>query len=200
MANRHLSYKWIIWVLITKLLMVLFLSGCSKETFNINAAQVTPSATTPFSEINIPFTVIEISGDMRLIVRPGPLPGSYQGEDPALFIIASDKEKNEIFDYVSQSAQDKLNKIDFSKDFVIGVFLGEKSTGGYKVEIQSITRVNNTIIIQADLNIPQPDTGRATIGTSPYELISIHKPDNIGGNIDFKLLGTTTIEESHFIP
>jgi hypothetical protein len=68
-------------------------------------------------------------------------------------------------------------RVDFSVEIVAGVFLGEKSTGGYEVEI---TRAEQT---PAGLNVyyreKSPPAGSMTIQalTQPYHLVTLPKQE-----------------------
>jgi hypothetical protein len=41
----------------------------------------------------------------------------------------------------------KIPEIDFSKNMIVAAWLGEKNTGGFDIEIQSVTTENNVLVI-----------------------------------------------------
>jgi hypothetical protein len=90
--------------------------------------------------------------------------------------------------------------MDYKRYLVLAVFLGEKDSGGYGVEVQRIIRSGDTVSVQADFIVPQPDTQRAAVITSPFELVRIRKSGSLGKEIEFQLIGTTLVSKKYFIP
>ena len=66
-----------------------------------------------------------------------------------------------------------LPKIDFSKEYVIAVFAGQKSTGGNSIAVTSVTDAGTARTVAVTLT--QPGTGcTATESlTSPYQIIAV---------------------------
>jgi hypothetical protein len=67
--------------------------------------------------------------------------------------------------------------VDFSKEYVIGVFAGEKSTGGYAIEVASVsdTAAARTVLV----TITKPGAGcmASQSITSPYQIIAVAQSD-----------------------
>ncbi|MBM3710345.1 MAG: protease complex subunit PrcB family protein, partial [Actinobacteria bacterium] len=61
--------------------------------------------------------------------------------------------------------------INFSEEMVVGVFLGEKQTGGYEVEVTDVLDQNDYIEFQIKINEPDPGEIVAQSITSPYHII-----------------------------
>jgi hypothetical protein len=94
------------------------------------------------------------------------------------FVIKDTESFNQLLAKISSSNSDITNKgVDFSKEMVVGVFLGEKQTGGYSVEITDV-------LIQKDyieflIKINEPDSGEIVTEaiTSPYHIIKLKRFD-----------------------
>ncbi len=65
--------------------------------------------------------------------------------------------------------------IDFDNKILIAAFQGQKSTGGYSIEITKIEEIDNKIIV----NIAENEPGRNCIVTqaftSPYHIVELDK-------------------------
>ena len=74
--------------------------------------------------------------------------------------------------------------IDFENSTLIGVFMGEKPTGGYGIEITKITEQKNKITVDIKEISPAPDCIVTMVLTSPYKIIKINKTNK---KIKFKI-------------
>ena len=63
--------------------------------------------------------------------------------------------------------------IDFSKELVIGVFLGQKPTGGYDVEIVSVEPNDGTLMVSFREKSPQPGAILTQAFTQPFHIVRI---------------------------
>lgn len=66
-------------------------------------------------------------------------------------------------------------KIDFSKYYVAGVFLGERPNPGFGAEIKGIKKINGYIQINYVEYLPNPLYDYAQVIVYPYELVYFHK-------------------------
>ena len=64
-------------------------------------------------------------------------------------------------------------KIDFSKEMVVGVFLGSKPNAGYSVAIVSTVAGNGALIVRYKETAPSPGAVTAQILTFPYHLVAV---------------------------
>jgi hypothetical protein len=69
----------------------------------------------------------------------------------------------------------ELPVIDFKKEMVIAVFMGERKTGGYEIEIKKIVERENEIIVEVEERGPPPESLQTMALTQPYHLIVIPK-------------------------
>jgi protease stability complex PrcB-like protein len=65
--------------------------------------------------------------------------------------------------------------VDFSKDMVVGVFLGSRPTPGYGVAIVSAVEEGNVLRVRYRETLPPPDAIAAQVITYPYQIVAIGK-------------------------
>ena len=105
------------------------------------------------------------------------LSGSHSNFDKRFFTeVNSAKELEELYKTLNKTRTPnyKLPNVDFSKEVVLGLFMGSKSSGGYAIKIDHIkTDGNYTAVF---INEVKP-TGMATsVITQPFYLAKMNKP------------------------
>jgi PrcB C-terminal len=65
--------------------------------------------------------------------------------------------------------------VDFSKEMVVGVFLGSRPTPGYGVAIMSATEQGNVLNVRYRETSPPSDAILAQVITFPYQIVAIPK-------------------------
>lgn len=105
--------------------------------------------------------------------------GTYsQQAEKEYFVIKDAESFNQLLEKISGSDTEITNTdVDFSKEMVIGVFLGEKPTGGYTVEISDVLKQDDYIEFLIKINEPDPGEIVTEAITSPYHIIKINKSD-----------------------
>jgi hypothetical protein len=68
--------------------------------------------------------------------------------------------------------------IDFNREMVVGIFLGEKSTGGYEVEIFRAERSDSSLYCYYREERPAPGAVVTHALTQPFHLVRVAKYDN----------------------
>jgi hypothetical protein len=68
--------------------------------------------------------------------------------------------------------------IDFNREMVVGIFLGEKSTGGYQVEIVQAERRDSSVYFYYREKSPPPGAMVIQALTQPFHLVRVAKYDN----------------------
>ena len=63
--------------------------------------------------------------------------------------------------------------VDFTKEMVVGVFLGSRPTSGYSVEIVESRQEGDTAVVQYREGSPARDMMTAQVMTAPYHLVAI---------------------------
>jgi hypothetical protein len=65
--------------------------------------------------------------------------------------------------------------VDFSKDMVVGVFMGSRPTAGYNVSIVSTFQKDGNVLVRYRESRPAPGTMAAQVLTFPFHLVAIPK-------------------------
>ena len=68
-------------------------------------------------------------------------------------------------------------KVDFSKEMVVGLFMGSRSNAGFSTAVTTTTAANSALIVKYTETIPAPGAITAQILTFPYHLVAIPKSD-----------------------
>ena len=63
--------------------------------------------------------------------------------------------------------------VDFSKDMVLAVFLGSRSTAGYAVDIIGMKDVDGALVVQYRQTQPPPGAITAQVITTPYQMVAV---------------------------
>ena len=80
-----------------------------------------------------------------------------------------------------------LPDVDFSREMVVGVFLGSRPTAGFAVEIVGYREAGNDVVVQYRETSPAPDAITAQVIVSPYHLVAIPRRT---GNVTFEQVKT----------
>jgi hypothetical protein len=65
--------------------------------------------------------------------------------------------------------------VDFSKDMVVGVFMGSRPTAGYNLSIVSTFAKDGNVLVQYRDSQPRPGAVAAQVLTFPYHLVAVPK-------------------------
>jgi len=146
-------------------------------------------------ETNLPFETIEqrdTSGTGKV----------YESKQPGLIVIAVSEETPNLDALVTSKAQARLQSLDYNPHFVIVIFQGWKPTTRYSIQIERVTRRENTVTIYALFREPKPDEPKGDEVTSPYHLVQVQKVGTWGQQITFNLVvGDATVTSLvHRIP
>jgi hypothetical protein len=63
--------------------------------------------------------------------------------------------------------------VDFSREMVVGVFLGTRPTAGYGVEIVRTVEANGVLNVEYVETAPGPDAVAAQVLTAPFHLVAV---------------------------
>lgn len=76
-----------------------------------------------------------------------------------------------------QSPTPPVPAVDFNQDSVLAVYLGERKTGGYDVEVVAIRMADSKVTATIQRKTPRGDTGTGAT-TQPYHIVKIPRvPD-----------------------
>jgi len=70
---------------------------------------------------------------------------------------------------------DKMPDVDFTRNMVVGIFLGSKPSAGHEVEIVGVRTQDKDFIVEYVQKQPARGTMSAQILTEPYHLVSVPK-------------------------
>lgn len=104
--------------------------------------------------------------------------GSYSGIREPLQIVIRDQREWAAFWTRHSSIKSKPSlppEVDFSAEMVAGIFLGEKSTGGYIVEISTVELDGSNMRLYYREKSPAPDAMVTQVLTQPFHLIKLQK-------------------------
>ena len=69
----------------------------------------------------------------------------------------------------------KRPAVDFSKEMVVGVFMGSRPTAGYNVSIVSTFVKDGNVLVRYQESTPRPGAITAQVLTFPYHLVAVPK-------------------------
>ena len=102
----------------------------------------------------------------------------FGGMTESKFITIKDKNSlNEIYNLISKGRMPKLEipAIDFKKEIVIALFLGEKTSGGHSITVKQIENINDKVIVTYKIDSPKKGEMVTTVMTHPYCIIKMPK-------------------------
>jgi protease stability complex PrcB-like protein len=76
-----------------------------------------------------------------------------------------------------------LPKVDFTKETIVGVFMGSRPTAGFVIEIVGIADAHGARVVRYKETMPSREAITAQILTSPFELVAIPK---VPGDVRFE--------------
>jgi PrcB C-terminal len=106
------------------------------------------------------------------------LQDTYGGyTDSKFMVIEEDESLTEVFNLLNKSRSPKLiiSVINFEKEMVIALFLGEKNSGGYAITVEQVLNKNNKVSIFYKETSPKLGDMVTSVMTQPYSIIKIPK-------------------------
>ena len=139
---------------ISLLTLFLLLSGCRSGGF----AQVAST------NDSVSFEIIEKGVHSNYISRMD-------------IVLTDQNELNNIYDTLNSTITPKkeIPQIDFSEYQVVISCMGEKPTGGYSMDVDSIMNVEEDLVVYLKYNAPKPGEMVTTALTSPYLIYTFRK-------------------------
>jgi len=122
-------------------------------------------------------TLHESVNDMDQLKITGLAGGSFCGIEKASdIIITSGEDWANLWEKVHRGTypQKQLPEVDFSRETVLAVFMGTRSTGGYSIEITRVYKKNNVIKAVAQTSSPAPGDLVTTVITQPFHIVKIN--------------------------
>ncbi|MCH7523715.1 MAG: protease complex subunit PrcB family protein [Bacteroidetes bacterium] len=100
----------------------------------------------------------------------------YGGMTDSKFIVIKDETTlNEIYKLINKSKSPgiKIPIINFEKETVLVLFLGEKTSGGHSISVEQILDENEKLIVKYKVTLPKLGEMVTTVMTQPYCIIKI---------------------------
>jgi len=115
----------------------------------------------PFIEFNVNFETIDLGNSC------------YHRERDD-YIIQTQQEWDELWQktYGSYSEAPYIN---FSSNIVIAVYMGERATGGYRIEITNIGENEEQVRVHIRETSPSPGSILTMLITQPYHIVKLHR-------------------------
>lgn len=117
--------------------------------------------------------------DTTLVMQSSPAPRTIdKGDHPGIHstrqvVIRTEEEWSALWREHAPSRQ--RPSVDFSREMVIGVFLGSKPTAAYSVAIVSTIEANGVVQVRYRVSEPTPGAITAQVITFPYHLAAVPK-------------------------
>ena len=70
-----------------------------------------------------------------------------------------------------------LPRVDFGREMVVAVFMGEQRTGGYGIQVTGLRVGDRAITVEVKRSQPPPDAIVTQALTQPFHLVAIKKSD-----------------------
>ncbi|NQY06512.1 MAG: protease complex subunit PrcB family protein, partial [Flavobacteriaceae bacterium] len=85
---------------------------------------------------------------------------------------------NEIYNYLNKSRKPALNmpQVDFEKETIIALFMGQKNTGGFPIRIDTIDEKDDKLVVNVLEKTPEGKFATMVI-TQPFCIAKINKTD-----------------------
>ena len=102
----------------------------------------------------------------------------YGGMTDSKFIVIKEETTlNKIYKLINKSKSPgiKIPIINFEKETVLVLFLGEKSSGGYSIAVEQILDENEKVTVKYKVTLPKLGEMVTTVMTQPYCIIKIPK-------------------------
>ncbi len=77
--------------------------------------------------------------------------------------------------YANLDQMPRIPDVDFSKNDVVAVFMGAKSTGGYSIKVDKVIKRTDAVTVAVNEISPGPKCAVTQMITQPYEIIKVPK-------------------------
>jgi len=126
------------------------------------------------------YGVSALPGPGEEAIREVEIKGEWKGyhcgyAEAARLVIKTEDRWKEVWGKVHllRLPQQDLPKIDFQKELVIAVFMGERKSGGYEIEIRKIIKTEKEIVVEVEEKEPSPESLQSMALTQPYHIVVV---------------------------
>ena len=98
-------------------------------------------------------------------------------EEPQRKIIDNQKELESLFAEINKTRDPEIPipEIDFDKEIIAFVNLGQTSTGGYTITVENIEMTKNEVVIHTGGTSPKPRDNVTMVITTPFAIVKLNK-------------------------
>jgi hypothetical protein len=75
-------------------------------------------------------------------------------------------------------------EIDFDREMVAAVFMGERRTGGYSIAVEKVEQIGSGVLLHVLLREPGPDCMTTQALTQPWQIVRLPR---VEGEVDFHI-------------
>jgi hypothetical protein len=99
----------------------------------------------------------------------------YQNKNPDIVVIQDEGKFKDLHTKIHRIMTSKppLPKVDFSTHFVVFLTYGEQPSAGYFIQVRSVVKRENTVVIKTLLKEPPQDSYQAQAVTHPYVFVVV---------------------------
>jgi PrcB C-terminal len=108
------------------------------------------------------------------------LQDTHGGYTESKFTVIVDNESlTEVYNLLNKSRSPKLKTpvINFEKEMVIALFLGEKNSGGYAITVEQVLNKNNKVSVFYKATSPKLGDMVTSVMTQPFTIIKMPKTE-----------------------
>lgn len=80
---------------------------------------------------------------------------------------------------LQETENEKLLELDFTKNDVVAIYLGQRNTGGYSISVESLYWQDSVLNIKTAVTKPEKGENVTMVITTPYCIAVIPKSDKI---------------------
>lgn len=101
----------------------------------------------------------------------------YQGKETKSFeVIKDDSGLAKLYESVND---EKIPKIDFSKERIVALFLGQRNSGGYSIKVKEVVEKGSKIYVKVEEDSPKSGENATMAITNPYTIVKINSTKEI---------------------
>lgn len=113
--------------------------------------------------------------------------GDFGFGPPGIFVARTQEEWEAL--WVLSGRQDERPALNEDEQMAVGIFLGPRSTGGYRIDILGLKATETEGVAQLDYEVAEPDAVATQVLTTPYAIAILNRTsdsliDETGREID----------------
>ena len=128
-------------------------------------------------------------GEISMNGKRLPIIAEWKGDrcgitEPKWIVVTDAKDWSELWEHIHKIKIPKpeLPTVDFSKNMVIAVFMGDKPTAGYSIQISEVAKLNGEVVVKVKEISPPKGAILLPVITQPFHIVVVPK---VEGRIRF---------------